>query len=213
MVSLTFATRPCTFDRSSSAGETSFAHMSSQEARLVDKLSPISCSLGHKRICAATKGAIMNSMKPICEFGRFNFSRSLRNCTGMPNSFSRSPCSKNSSRHFMAHAWVTSQVLQGLETSAACSTVDITKILVESSLLKTSCSSGRISGGRPSTTTPDCSNTSQFISYRSCRSLTIAMCSIISVWRMVSMTFFLHSLYCSRSRLTKTLASRLPMMV
>mmetsp|Transcript_46727 Transcript_46727/g.108977 ORF Transcript_46727/g.108977 Transcript_46727/m.108977 type:complete len:214 (+) Transcript_46727:161-802(+) len=213
MLSLTLATLPSTLFLSSSAGETSLFHSSSQRARLLVRLSPISCSFGHKRTCATTKGAIMNSMKPICEFGRFSLSRSLRNCTGMPNSFSRSPCSKNSSKHFHAHACVTSQALHGFETSAACRTVLMTNSFVASSLLKTSCSSGIISAGTPSTMTPCLSKTSQFISYVTCRSFTIAIWPIMSVCRIVSMTTFLHSLYCSFVRFSNTFASRFPMMV
>lgn len=88
MLVCTFSTRPFTLAFSSSAGVTSFSHMSCQLAMLRERFPPISCMLGQRRICATKKGAIMNSMKPICELGLFSLSLSFRNWTGIPSSFS-----------------------------------------------------------------------------------------------------------------------------
>mmetsp|Transcript_110769 Transcript_110769/g.217128 ORF Transcript_110769/g.217128 Transcript_110769/m.217128 type:complete len:215 (-) Transcript_110769:277-921(-) len=126
----TFSTRSCTFLRSSSLGLTSCSHRSAQFARLLPKLSPSSRSVGHKRIVATKSGAIMNSMKPTWELGLLSFSRSFKNCTGMPKIFSWSPWAKNSSKHTIAHACDVSHTLQGLDTSAAWRMVSITSILV-----------------------------------------------------------------------------------
>mmetsp|Transcript_97445 Transcript_97445/g.297757 ORF Transcript_97445/g.297757 Transcript_97445/m.297757 type:complete len:250 (+) Transcript_97445:522-1271(+) len=143
----------------------------------------------------------MNSMKPICEFGLFSFSRSFKNCTGIPSIFSWSPWAKNSSKHTIAQARVVSQALHGLETSAECNMHSSTSILV-SACVKTSISAMLLAADWfPSTLLL---KISWFIWYVICKSFTIAPCPIMSVCKMTSMQFFRASRYCSFDNLPNT---------
>mmetsp|Transcript_14743 Transcript_14743/g.38989 ORF Transcript_14743/g.38989 Transcript_14743/m.38989 type:complete len:269 (+) Transcript_14743:667-1473(+) len=155
---------------------------------------------------AVNRGAIMNSMKPICELGLFNLSRSLRNWTGTPRSFSLSPCWKNSSRHNSAQAWVTSHALHGLEMSHACRMAFRTRGLF-SALVSTPISSSDLALSRFS------SNTSWFISYNTCSSFTMAACNIMSVCNIDSMQMFRTCRRSSFDRPANTFARGSPRIV
>mmetsp|Transcript_42323 Transcript_42323/g.119686 ORF Transcript_42323/g.119686 Transcript_42323/m.119686 type:complete len:269 (-) Transcript_42323:79-885(-) len=175
--------------------------MSAQLARLLPKLSPSSPKPGHNIIWAAKNGAMTNSMKPICELGRFNLSLSLRNCTGIPRAFSWSPCAKNSSRQTMAQAYVVSHDLQGFDTSAECRMHSMTSILVSALRnISNSAMLAPLTNGKLSLLL----KTSWFIWYVIWRSLTMAPCPIMSVCRMASMQVLRASLYSSLLNLLRT---------
>mmetsp|Transcript_117248 Transcript_117248/g.261978 ORF Transcript_117248/g.261978 Transcript_117248/m.261978 type:complete len:208 (-) Transcript_117248:329-952(-) len=133
-VFMTFCTLSLTFSISASLGLDSSIQSRSHARRFCSRRRLASRHAGKSFTSAATRGVTMNSMKPICEFGLLSLSRSLRNCTGTPSSFSRSPCSKNSSRQAHAKGWVTSQVLQGFDTSAECRMAFMANVFVSCSL-------------------------------------------------------------------------------
>mmetsp|Transcript_78539 Transcript_78539/g.182238 ORF Transcript_78539/g.182238 Transcript_78539/m.182238 type:complete len:204 (+) Transcript_78539:544-1155(+) len=80
----------------------------------------------------------------------------------------------------------------------------ITSVFASGSVKTSSSAKLPASSPPPAAASPLAANTSVFIWYTICKSLTIELCTIMSVWRMVSMQHLRTSLNCSLESFWKT---------